>query len=279
MMAAEPENDATAADQRPRDEEQAIHARTGDLVLGYLPQLTRFVMRELRIQESLGNLRPREVQPEEVIDAIVLEALERRHEHPAGATTLPSLRGIAQTVIQRVVADARERRQWIVEDEEGIDEILSPHSEVDEGAAGRPQPLLSEAAEETIDETLDEGAVEAEFRATVLRILNQMPHELVEPLLLHVRDQLPLPEVARIEGTSVREVDRRIAEAERILRERLQAEFGGLDDVRDVEALLEAVEEDTLTADELARLAERLREGNKRLITRGGANDHGSAAR
>jgi len=259
-MATEPLNDPTTTEQRqlPRDVGQALHERTKQDVLDYLPQLTNFVLRELRIQEGFGAIRPREIQPEEVIDAVVLEALERGASRPAGQATFPWLRGLARTVIQRQLANTQERRRWESEDVEDLDRLLSPDVETDEGASGRPQPLMSADAEDTVGLTLDERAVAAEFRATVLRILHELPTELVEPLLLRVRDQRPVEEVARLEGIDAPEVERRVAEAERLLREQLQREYDDLEGVPAVEALLQAVEQETLSDAELQRLAERL---------------------
>src|SRR5215207_736054 len=75
-MSTDPVTDSTAAEPRPRDLGQTIHQHTQQEVLDHLPQLTSFVMRQLRIHEGFGDFTPREVQPEEIIDAIVLEALE-----------------------------------------------------------------------------------------------------------------------------------------------------------------------------------------------------------
>src|SRR5438067_2089479 len=82
-----------------------------------------------------------------------------------------------------------------------------------------------------------------EFRAVVLRALYDMPPDLVEPLLLRVRDQRSIEEVARLEGIDPREVDRRVEEAGRMLSERVRAEYDDLGEIPAVEALLAAVEQ------------------------------------
>jgi DNA-directed RNA polymerase specialized sigma24 family protein len=59
----------------------------------HLPSLYRFVAREIRYHEALGNLQPSEVDVEDVLDEVFVTALRQLHRMPRHVQRLASAPG------------------------------------------------------------------------------------------------------------------------------------------------------------------------------------------
>src|SRR6266511_3485179 len=78
----------------------------------HLPALYRFVAREIRYHEALGNLAPDEVDVEDVLDEVFLTALRQLHRRPRRATFKGWLRHLALQKLRRVIRASRGRRRY-----------------------------------------------------------------------------------------------------------------------------------------------------------------------
>src|SRR5919109_3843062 len=78
----------------------------------HLPALYRFVAREIRYHEALGNLEPGEVDVEDVLDEVFVTALRQLHRMPRRATFKGWLRHLALQVMRRTVRASRRRRRY-----------------------------------------------------------------------------------------------------------------------------------------------------------------------
>src|SRR5919198_566512 len=77
----------------------------------HLPALYRFVAREIRYYEALGNLEPGEVDVEDVLDEVFVTALRQLHRMPHRATFKGWLRHLALQTMRRMIRACRQRRR------------------------------------------------------------------------------------------------------------------------------------------------------------------------
>jgi RNA polymerase sigma factor (sigma-70 family) len=222
-------------------------------ILDNLGPLRAFVTRQLRLREGYAVLRRREVLPDEIIDQVVIEALQLG-ARPAGEAAFPWLRGLARRALDRAVAEARQQDDML--DESDMDAALAPDAEFDDGAVGRPQSLISESIDPSTAVSPEDDVLATELRANLDRVLSEPPDDEREALLLQWRDGHDIDAVARIEGVPVSEARRRLASAEGALHARLQ-EFYGEAPLPDAETLLQALERTPLTEEHVQRVAAR----------------------
>jgi RNA polymerase sigma factor (sigma-70 family) len=220
-------------------------------ILDNLGPLRAFVTRQLRLHEGYADLRQREVLPDEIIDQVVIEALQVG-TRPAGEAAYPWLRGLARRAIDGVLADAREQDDML--DESDMNDALASDPADDDGAVGRPQSLISESIDPDTAVSPEDDALAMELRTRLDRALSELPENEREALLLQWRDGHDIGDVARIEGVAVPVASRRLADAERTLRERLQASYGTTQ-LPDAETILQALERTPLTEEHVQRVA------------------------
>jgi RNA polymerase sigma factor (sigma-70 family) len=244
MSATSPHSDAAAGETQLARE-----------IVANLGPLRDFVERQLRLHEGFADLDRRQVLPDEIIDEVVIDALQRG-ARPAGEAAFPWLRGLARRALDQALTTARE--QDAIRDEGDMDAALAPDATLDDGALGRPQSLISDSIDPD-DALSPEADVEAqELRSTVASVLDALPEAEREALLLVWRDGHDLATVARIEGVPEREAQRRVADAERGLRDGLREGYGA-ESLPDIETIMQALEQAPLTEEHLARLTARLR--------------------
>jgi RNA polymerase sigma factor (sigma-70 family) len=224
-------------------------------ILENLGPLRAFVTRQLRLHEGYADLRRREVLPDEIIDQVVVEALQVG-TRPAGEAAFPWLRGLARRAIDGALAEAREQDDLL--DESDMNAALAPDPESDDGAVGRPQSLISESIDPSTAISPEDDLLATELRANLAHALGELPEDEREALLLQWRDGHDIDTVARIEGVAVPEARRRLADAERALRVRLQASYG-TSQLPDAETILQALERTPLTEEHIQRVSRHFR--------------------
>ena len=188
--------------------------------------------------------------PDEIIDEVVIEALQVAS--PAGEAAYPWLRGLARRALDGALAEARKQDDML--DESDMEAALAPDAALDDGAVGRPQSLISESIDPSTAVSPEDDVLATELRTHVERVLTELPDDEREALLLQWRDGHDIDAVARIEGVAVSEARRRLANAERALRERLQASYGAAQ-LPDAETILQALERTPLTEEHIQRVA------------------------
>ena len=177
-------------------------------LLDYLALLLNYVARRLRYYEAIGDLQPDELAPEEIVDAIYLEAGEELRHGPPGEHGYRWMRALADRLLERERRRIRAARK----------------------RAGAPEvPLARRLPELLPDPTtpLPEAVADAaELQRALACIVGELPAHLREPLLLLVVDGYDVDDVAALERLSPGEVTWRVARARRLLRDRLAREYG-----------------------------------------------------
>jgi RNA polymerase sigma factor (sigma-70 family) len=222
-------------------------------ILDNLGPLRDFVRRQLRLHEGYGDLKRSEVLADEIVDQVVVMALEQR-ARPAGEGAYAWLRGLARRALDTAVADARAQDALV--DESDLGNALAPDANADTGAVGRPQEFVSAASQDDADQSPEDDAVVDELRANLARALTALPEPEREALLLQWRDGRTLAEVARAEGISDAEARRRVGAAERELRANL-VELYGADNLPAPDVMAQAIERTPLSDAQLARITAR----------------------
>lgn len=200
--------------------------RSSDILVGHLPLLLNYIGRRLRYYEAIGDLGPDALTAEDVAKAVYLEAVRRRDQLPSGTEGYRRLRALADDLLERELRRVRAER-------------ASAENEPEVSLARR----LPEMFPDPSTPPPDEVAAAAEMQRALARIVGDLPIELREPFLLRVGDRYDRDDVAAIEGISPDQVDRRVASASLLMRERLAREYG---------------EREAPRLDELFRLIERL---------------------
>ena len=200
--------------------------RSSDSLVGHLPLLLNYVRRRLRYYEAIGDVGPDALTAEDVVKAVYLEAAGQLGHLPPGAEGYRRLRALADHVLERELRRIRAERASV----ENAPEV---------SLARRLPELFPDPSIPPPDEV----AAAAEMQRALARIVGDLPIELREPFLLRVADRYDPDDVAAIEGISPEEVDRRVARASLLVRERLAREYG---------------EREAPRLDELFRLVERL---------------------
>jgi RNA polymerase sigma factor (sigma-70 family) len=223
--------------------------------VAHLGRLLRYARVELSVQEALGNLPRGDVQPEDVVDAALLDALAHADEAPAEGF-YPWLRRFVRRAIDREVAAARPRRRH-----RSVEGPVRPERVEDDRPPRRLVEVLPDPKAPIPEEVVDG----LEFQRALLDLLGQLPGDWREAFLLHVRDGLSIEEVAAVEGIPSAEVRRRIRSTREFLRARLAEEYRDLEDEPPSDAIFEQLGRPTATAtaEHAKRIERQLVEGSR----------------
>jgi RNA polymerase sigma-70 factor, ECF subfamily len=187
----------------------------------HLGGLERFVAREVRYHEALGDFRPGEVLPEEIVDEVAVRALRRAPRIPRQATFRGWLRLLALRAIDERVR--RLRRQHKLE-------AVSLEAPLRTGQRGDeyfqldyalkwedvlPAPVLSPEQEVMLRETWQE----------LEQVLIELPPEQRRVFVLHAIEGLGYAEIAAITRQSRDEVKAAYRAAREVLRQRFAEQF------------------------------------------------------
>jgi RNA polymerase sigma-70 factor (ECF subfamily) len=219
--------------------ESLAAVRAGDreafmaLLERHLDGLYRFVVREVRYHEALGNFRPGEVLPEEIVDEVALRALRRAPRIPRQATFRGWLRLLALRAIDdRVRRLRRQHKLEAVSLEEPLrsgqrgDEYFQPDYAL-KWEDVLPAPVLSPEQEVMLRETWQE----------LERALNELPLEQRLAFVLHAIEGLGYAEIATITHRTRSEVKAAYHAAREALRQRFVEQFQPIGDLSERTAL------------------------------------------
>jgi RNA polymerase sigma factor (sigma-70 family) len=214
---------ASPAPHEPRSRELFF-----ELVGPHLTRLYHLVRHLLRYREATGDLRPGEMVPEELVDAVVVRAYREFVRQPPRRPLKRWLVGLAR---EEVARETRRRKSW--------DARTPVHTE-DDVPETPPEEAVSRLGEEILDfyepeEDLrvedvvpdldlvgpEEQAESDELRWSVDAALAGLPREWREIVLLHHVEGLSGAELARIAGKSIDEVEHVLELAREYLRQRL----------------------------------------------------------
>jgi DNA-directed RNA polymerase specialized sigma24 family protein len=175
----------------------------------YLEPLGNYVARRLRYHEALGDLRPNELAPEDILDELYVQAIAHLRPKPRNQALYPWLRMLADRILEREVSRSH-----------------AAAADADE----RPEVDLARRLPEVLPDTNsplpEDEAAAAELQRAIARVVGELPPELREPLLMVLADGYEPDEVAALEGLPLEEVTRRVRAATELLRERIAREYG-----------------------------------------------------
>ena len=186
-----------------------------------LPRLQRFVERELQFRESNGQLRRRQVSPEEVVDEAIANALDDRSDKPEKVSLEPWLYRLATRAIQRLTSDSNDG------DGSVRLESAAARSRSDGNGSDEPQLQFHQPDESVTQENLiadtrtatpEEVAANDEMVALIELALRESKPEEREAFILYTMEGFTVHEIAVITDSREEAVKSAIASARTHLR-------------------------------------------------------------
>jgi RNA polymerase sigma-70 factor, ECF subfamily len=184
----------------------------------HLPALSRFVAREIRYHEALGNLVPGEVDVEDILDEVFVTALRQLHRMPRRATFTGWLRHLARHVVRRTVRASQRRRRY---ERVHLEDPLPAGPGIDE--SGYPLEARRTWKDVIPDRSIpapEEAVLLKETAQTLEAALNQLPVDQRGVFLLRAVEGLSSAEIAAMLGRSLRYVKSSYRAAREALRRR-----------------------------------------------------------
>ncbi len=166
QVRAQPDMHALHQALRAGDREQAI-----ELLMAQLDALYRFVARQIRYHIALGQIQPGDLDPIEVVNEIMLEALRRGQSSPRRASLRGWLRLLALRALQRQMRRLqRQRRHESI----SLEQPLRPGQEWD--AYYQPDAALTWAdVLPAPDPSPEQAILERETIEELERALDRLP--------------------------------------------------------------------------------------------------------
>ena len=167
-----------------------------DQVREWLPALYDFSRREIIYLQNSDDLLPTDIQPDELVDEVLVEAYKNQDAKPEQLDLRAWLFQLAIQVLDREVEKSRNRRLAISLEEE------VPDDEIDEHIYEFYQPDEVLKIEDLIGvvDHVPEEEVDTLMRMQHLAqpALAQLPHTWRRAALLHHLAELPIPDIAQI---------------------------------------------------------------------------------
>jgi RNA polymerase sigma-70 factor, ECF subfamily len=207
----------------PSDTVSLQRAQAGDrqaflaLAEQHLPALYRFVAREIRYHEELGNLEPGEVDVEDVLDEVFLTALRQLHRKPRRASFKGWLRHLALQTLRRAVRASRERRRY---EAIRLEDPLPNEERVQESYPLDPSETWKDVFPHPFTPSPEEAVLLEETWQSLEAALNQLPADQREVFILRAVEGLGDEEIAAMLGRPIQEVKSSYQAAREALRRR-----------------------------------------------------------
>lgn len=212
-------------DERPQAERELYR----ELIDAQLPALTRFVRRELAFLQSDGRLPLDYPAVDDIVDEVLVRALDELPSHEAPAGMQAELNRLALDVLGAEAHKARD----VLGDALSLEEPLPPQwlgrawtgdggwGDEDEGWQEDLPPRIEEVVPET-EPSDPSAAVDASLaRRHLFAALRLLPMRWRRIVMLSRMDEQPLDAVAAALGTSESAVAAELEHADAFLRERL----------------------------------------------------------
>ena len=200
-----------------------------DAISAELPELERFVHREIRLLEAAGDIAWREVDPRDIVDQVVARALERFAERPRAVDLGTWLQTLAARALRAEVDRLRVLRRRAVRIEEDIPET-PPEEEVNElgdEILDFYQPDEDLRIEDVLPAlgipTPEEAERTVEFEKALFAALAALPRSWREAFLLRALEEAPVEDVAAVLERDPEEVEREAELARAFLVARLRS--------------------------------------------------------
>jgi RNA polymerase sigma factor (sigma-70 family) len=211
----------------PSDTVPLQRAQAGDrqaflaLAEQHLPALYRFVAREIRYHEELGNLEPDEMDVEDVLNEVFLTALRQLHRKPRRASFKGWLRHLALQTLRRAVRASRERRRY---EAIRLEDPLPNEERVQESYPLDPSETWKDVFPHPFTPSPEEAVLLEETWQSLEAALNRLPADQREVFILRAVEGLGAEEIAAMVGRPIQEVKSSYQAAREALCRRF---FGG----------------------------------------------------
>jgi ribosomal subunit interface protein len=206
-------------------EAESEPAPFGDLVRALLPQLQRFVRREVAALRARGDLNPGYPTPQDIVDEVLVRAYQRLGQRPQDLDPLHWLYQLTHEVLNDEARKSWKEAGRFVSTEskppQPRDYTLDEH---DRSVFEFWQPdemLKIEDVVPVTAETPEQQVGEQELRKYFHEVLARMPNTWRRAIWLTQAEGIPVPRVARMMGASEAEVKRWIQQGDEYLRARL----------------------------------------------------------
>ena len=183
--------------------------------------LYRFVARDLRYHEALGDINPGELLPEEIVDEVVLQALKEARRIPHRSTFKGWLRQLALHAIHRHARRLRLQHRMEVLSLE--DSVLSGQKW---GVWYQPDAVLT--WEDVLPAPVpspEEVLMLNETQEDLEKALNALPYDQRLAFILHAIDGLSYAEIAAILNRSRNAIKSAYHQAREALRRQFSGRF------------------------------------------------------
>jgi RNA polymerase sigma-70 factor, ECF subfamily len=181
----------------------------------HLPALYRFVAREIRYHEALGDLEPGEVDVEDVLDEVFLTALRQLHRMPRRATFKGWLRHLALQTLRRVVRASRGRRRY---EPVHLEDPPPNGRRLDASYPSDARLTWKDIIPDRSTPSPEEAVLLKETWQTLEASLNQLPADQREVFLLRAVEGLSYEEIAAMLGRPIQQVKSSYRAAREALR-------------------------------------------------------------
>ncbi|KUZ94935.1 RNA polymerase subunit sigma-28 [Burkholderia ubonensis] len=196
-----------------------------DLVRPLLPELKRFVERELAYLQARGDLAPGDPAVDEVVDETLARACERLAQRPRKLEPRQRLYQIALDMLGEEVSRRQtDEGRWVSLEGRPPVQLREPHEDDDEILFEYWQPdevLRLEDVTPAADGTPEEELSAKETRRLVTALLAEMPTSWRQALVLCRMEAVPQASAAQVLGTSEQELECRLVAADTFLKARL----------------------------------------------------------
>jgi ribosomal subunit interface protein len=201
-------------------------ATFGDLVKLLLPQLQRYVQREVSALRASGELDPSYPTPQDIVDEVLVRAYQRHDHRPTNVDPLHWLYQITHEVLNDEVQQHR-REGGRFESAESRSPVPRDYTvdELDQGVFEFWQPdemLKLERVTPVQKRTPEDEASEEEMRKYLHDAFAKLPANWRRAMWLMQAEGIPVSKVAHMMGTSEDEVKRWIEQADAFLRAKLK---------------------------------------------------------
>jgi RNA polymerase sigma-70 factor (ECF subfamily) len=182
----------------------------------HLASLYRFVAREIRYYEALGDLEPDGVEVEDILDEVFLIALRQLHRKPRGATFKGWLRHLARQILWRKIRASRARRRY---EQVRLEDPLPNEEHVQESYPFDPSETWKDVFPHPFTPSPEDAVLLKETWQTLEAALNQLPADQREIFLLRAVEGLSYEEIAAMLGRPIQQVKSSYQAAREALRQ------------------------------------------------------------
>ncbi|HXG21045.1 MAG TPA: sigma-70 family RNA polymerase sigma factor [Methylomirabilota bacterium] len=198
--------------------QEAERALFRDLILANLKKLYNFIRREMAYYLTTGELLPGELQIEDVVDGVVLQAAQEFSQRPANLEVSRWLLKLALNYMEAKIRRLKEERAAMVSVEEDIPEPLDELYEFyqpDEDL--RLEDVLPDPLAPTPEQVLESRDLQRYINHT----LAQLPRPWRNAFVFYYMEGLSLPEVALVTGQTEVEAQHYLEYAREFLRQKI----------------------------------------------------------